>query len=121
MWTTKFAQACCLCITWRGKGGLQSTYIPRAGHGLWTTLVSTLLLTSLFPYLTTRPLDDDYAAYKLAVAFEKPANVTDFLLERGLRAPFTLFNDETGFKEARNADGSWTGEDNGWTEGSYPF
>jgi len=31
--------------------------------------------------------------------------------------PFTLFNDATGFMEARNADGSWAGEDNGWTEG----
>jgi Glycosyl hydrolase family 92 len=34
-----------------------------------------------------------------------------------MRAPFTLYNDETGFMEARNADGSWAGEDRGWTEG----
>ena len=34
-----------------------------------------------------------------------------------MRTPFTLFNDATGFMEARNADGSWAGEDNGWTEG----
>jgi putative alpha-1,2-mannosidase len=34
-----------------------------------------------------------------------------------MSASFTLFNDETGFMEARNADGSWAGEDEGWTEG----
>ena len=61
--------------------------------------------------------DDDYAAYVLARELGKPANVTNFLLERALRTPFTLFNDATGFMEARNADGSWAGEDNGWTEG----
>jgi putative alpha-1,2-mannosidase len=51
------------------------------------------------------------------VALGKPANITDFLLQRALGAPFTLFNNETGFMEARNADGSWAGADNGWTEG----
>ena len=66
--------------------------------------------------------DDDYAAYVLARELGKPANVTNFLLERALRTPFTLFNDATGFMEARNADGSWAGEDNGWTEGKrLPF
>ncbi|KAF8972048.1 glycoside hydrolase family 92 protein [Flammula alnicola] len=41
-----------------------------------------------------------------------------------MTSPFTLFNDATGFMEARNADGSWAGEDNGWTEGdkwAYSF
>ncbi|KAF9567664.1 glycoside hydrolase family 92 protein [Agrocybe pediades] len=75
----------------------------------------------------SRTLDyayDDYAAYVLARQLGKPKNVTDFLLERSMRAPFTLFNDATGFMEARNADGSWAGEDNGWTEGdkwAYSF
>ncbi|KAG5652187.1 hypothetical protein H0H81_005986 [Sphagnurus paluster] len=75
----------------------------------------------------SRTLDyayDDYAAYKLAVALGKPEEITSFLLERSLRAPFTLFNSDTGFMEARNADGSWAGEDNGWTEGdkwAYSF
>jgi putative alpha-1,2-mannosidase len=71
--------------------------------------------------LIDSPADDDYAAYKLALALGKPANITDFLLERALKAPFTLFNNETGFMEARNADGSWAGEDNGWTEGMFPL
>ncbi|PPQ88893.1 hypothetical protein CVT25_009128 [Psilocybe cyanescens] len=75
----------------------------------------------------SRTLDyayDDYAAYVLARELGKPENVTNFLLERSMRAPFTLFNDATGFMEARNADGSWAGEDNGWTEGdkwAYSF
>ena len=67
------------------------------------------------PHRNTK--DDDYAAYVLARELGKPANVTNFLLERALKTPFTLFNDATGFMEARNADGSWAGEDNGWTEG----
>ncbi|KAG6887028.1 hypothetical protein C0995_002298 [Termitomyces sp. Mi166 len=75
----------------------------------------------------SRTLDyayDDYATYKLAISLGKPSNTTDFLLERSLRAPFTLFNTETGFMEARNADGTWAGEDRGWTEGdkwAYSF
>jgi len=75
----------------------------------------------------SRTLDyayDDYAAYKLAVALGKPDNLTNFLLERSLKAPFTIFNANTGFMEARNADGSWAGEDAGWTEGdkwAYSF
>ncbi|KAH9483275.1 putative glycosidase [Psilocybe cubensis] len=75
----------------------------------------------------SRTLDyayDDYAAYVLARELGKPENVTNFLLERAMRAPFTLFNDATGFMEARNADGSWAGDDNGWTEGdkwAYSF
>ncbi len=35
-----------------------------------------------------------------------------------------IFNNETGFMEARNANGSWAGQDAGWTEGdmwAYTF
>jgi putative alpha-1,2-mannosidase len=66
-------------------------------------------------------IDDDYAAYKLGVALGKPLNVTSFLLERAMRTPFTLFNADTGFMEARNQDGSWAAEDRGWTEGMFTF
>jgi putative alpha-1,2-mannosidase len=41
-----------------------------------------------------------------------------------MSSSFSLFNDKTGFMEARNADGSWAGEDEGWTEGdkwAYTF
>ncbi|KAF9010151.1 glycoside hydrolase family 92 protein [Cyathus striatus] len=75
----------------------------------------------------SRTLDyayDDYAAYVLARELGKPENVTNFLLDRSMKAPFTIFNSESGFMEARNADGSWAGEDEGWTEGdkwAYSF
>jgi putative alpha-1,2-mannosidase len=38
--------------------------------------------------------------------------------------PGALFNNATGFMEARNANGTWAGPDNGWTEGdkwAYSF
>lgn len=66
-------------------------------------------------------IDDDYAAYKLGVALGKPHNVTSFLLERAMRAPFTIFNIDTGFMEARNENGNWAGADRGWTEGLSTF
>lgn len=63
--------------------------------------------------------DDDYAAYVLALHLGKPQTITDFLYERAMRTPFLIYNNATGFMEARNADGSWAGPDNGWTEGMY--
>lgn len=66
----------------------------------------------------TRALDDDHAAYKLALALKKPDNITSFLLQRSFTAPFTLYNSDTGFMEAKNANGTLAGPDNGWTEGS---
>ncbi|GLB33162.1 putative glycosyl hydrolase family 92 [Lyophyllum shimeji] len=75
----------------------------------------------------SRTLDyayDDYAAYKLAHALGKPESITNLLLQRSMNAPFTLFNNATGFMEARNANGSWAGEKRGWTEGdkwAYSF
>jgi len=62
-------------------------------------------------------LDDDYAAHVLAKELGKPE--ANFLLERSQRAPFTLWNEKTGFFEARNADDTWAGEDRGWTEGKF--
>ena len=41
-----------------------------------------------------------------------------------MTAPFTIFNHDTGFMEARNASGAWAGQDAGWTEGdmwAYTF
>jgi putative alpha-1,2-mannosidase len=49
----------------------------------------------------------------------KPDNITSFLLNRSQRAPFTLYNNDTSFMEARNSDGSFAGPDSGWTEGAY--
>ena len=61
--------------------------------------------------------DDDYAAARLAWALGKPEETVNFLLRRSLDAPFTIWNPETKFMEARNADGGFAGQDAGWTEG----
>lgn len=53
-----------------------------------------------------------------------PHNSSDFFDERSNQASFSLFNPSTGFMEARNADGTWAGQDEGWTEGdmwAYTF
>lgn len=76
--------------------------------------VTRLLLTSFVP---VNP-DDDFAVSVVAKAMGQPENVTSFLFNRSQNAPFTLYNNETGFMEARNANGSFAGPDNGWTEGS---
>lgn len=61
--------------------------------------------------------DDDYAVYKLAQALNKSSEIIERFYKRAKLNPFLIFNDETGFMEARNQDGSWAGEDRGWTEG----
>ena len=51
-------------------------------------------------------------------------NDAAFFRARAFSAPFTIFNNDTGFMEARNADGAWAGQDEGWTEGdmwAYTF
>jgi len=67
------------------------------------------MILSLYP-------DDDYAVSTLAAALNKSADA-EFFRNRAMASPFTIFNSETGFMEARNADGSWAGQDAGWTEG----
>lgn len=60
----------------------------------------------------------------LASALNKTPSEAAFFRARALAAPFTLFNGETGFMEARNADGAWAGPTEGWTEGdmwAYTF
>lgn len=70
------------------------------------------------------PTDDDYALYRLAAALGKPSAVVTALHDRAMSAPLTLFNNATGFMEARTASGAWAGPDAGWTEGdkwAYSF
>jgi putative alpha-1,2-mannosidase len=61
--------------------------------------------------------DEDYCVYKIAQIMAKPDNITNFLYQRSQNNPFTIWNNDTGFMEARNADGSWAGPDACWTEG----
>ncbi|KAI0773496.1 glycoside hydrolase family 92 protein [Fomes fomentarius] len=97
------------------RAGLSSVY---ATHG-WVA-------DDVHSESASRTLDyayDDYAASALAAALSKDEWTTK-LRERAFAAPFTIFNNDTGFMEARNTDGSWAGQDAGWTEGdmwAYTF
>ncbi|EKM76066.1 hypothetical protein AGABI1DRAFT_63655 [Agaricus bisporus var. burnettii JB137-S8] len=103
-------------VDYEARAGLSSSYNVE-GKG-WVA-------DDLHSESASRTLDyayDDYAAYVLAKELGKPE--AEFLLERSKRTPFTLWNEKTGFFEARNDDGSWAGEDRGWTEGdkwAYSF
>ncbi|KZV62978.1 glycoside hydrolase family 92 protein [Peniophora sp. CONT] len=74
----------------------------------------------------SRTLDyayDDYAVSVVA-AYVSHTSDAEFFLNRSMTAPFTIFNNATGFMEARSANGSWAGQDAGWTEGdmwAYSF
>ncbi|KAF8261269.1 glycosyl hydrolase family 92-domain-containing protein [Lactarius quietus] len=74
----------------------------------------------------SRTLDyayDDYAISVFAGLLGKSQD-SHFFQNRSTFAPSTIFNNATGFMEARNASGAWAGPDNGWTEGdkwAYSF
>ncbi|OSD01869.1 glycoside hydrolase family 92 protein [Trametes coccinea BRFM310] len=97
------------------RAGLSSVY---ATHG-WVA-------SDIHSEAASRTLDyayDDYAVSVLASALGKDADAK-FFRNRAFSAPFTIFNNATGFMEARNANGSWAGQDAGWTEGdmwAYTF
>ncbi|KAI0751924.1 glycoside hydrolase family 92 protein [Daedaleopsis nitida] len=97
------------------RAGLSSVY---ATHG-WVA-------SDIHSEAASRTLDyayDDYAASALAAAVSEEEWATK-LRERAFAAPFSIFNNETGFMEARNASGAWAGQGAGWTEGdmwAYTF
>ncbi|TCD66218.1 hypothetical protein EIP91_001665, partial [Steccherinum ochraceum] len=74
----------------------------------------------------SRTLDyayDDFAVGTLAALLNKTSDA-EFFLNRSRTTTFSIFNQDTGFMEARNANGSWAGQDAGWTEGdmwAYTF
>lgn len=61
--------------------------------------------------------DDDYAASFVA-SWAKAYEDAELLRQRSSNWK-NLFNNRTGFIEARNSDGSWAGEGAGWTEGDH--
>ena len=70
-----------------------------------------------------RRTDDDWAVATLAELLGYTENAT-FFRNRAQTSPFSIYNNATGFMEARNANGSWAGQDEGWTEGdmwAYTF
>lgn len=69
----------------------------------------------------SRTLDyayDDHAAAIIATHLSLPASTIDLLRNRSLSYK-NMWNAEKGFMESRNSDGSWAGEDEGWTEGDH--
>ena len=67
--------------------------------------------------------DDDFAVSVVAAYVNETADA-EFFRNRSMTAPFIIFNNATGFMEARNASGAWAGPDEGWTEGdkwAYTF
>ena len=116
----RFARVLILSI--RRKAGSRMTFTPKPLHAPSTTLVSLHLAfngTSAHHIL----LDDDHAVAALALALNKTSTST-FLKSRSLTSPKSIFNNATGFMEARNLSGAWAGQDAGWTEGdmwAYTF
>ncbi|KAF8707239.1 hypothetical protein AX14_013672 [Amanita brunnescens Koide BX004] len=105
-------------VDYEVRAGLSSVYdTPRKG---WVA-------DDIHSESASRTLDyayDDYAAAMLARALGKPDETVDFLLRRAMEAPFSIWNSETKFMEARNANGSFAGQTAGWTEGdmwAYSF
>ena len=81
-------------------------------------------MTSTTPFAFNLPsVDDDYAVSVFASLLGKTHDAA-ILRKRGKDNPFKIFNNATGFMEARNANGTWAGDDAGWTEGdkwAYSF
>jgi len=101
--------------------------IPNQAPGPSTTLVSpglasftvfsvTLWFAEQEEELMMTP-DDDWAASLVARQLGE-TEIADHLLARSSSWK-NLFNNATGFMEARNSDGSWAGEEVGWTEGDH--
>lgn len=61
--------------------------------------------------------DDDYAA-SLVADWAGATEEAEVLRRRSSNWK-NLFNNETGFIEARYSNGSWAGEGAGWTEGDH--
>ena len=60
---------------------------------------------------------DDWCVAQVAKSVGKMAEY-EFFLKRSLNYEH-LFNASTGFMQAKNSDGSWAGEKEGWTEGDH--
>jgi predicted alpha-1,2-mannosidase len=60
---------------------------------------------------------DDWCVAQIAKKLGKTAEY-EFFLKRSLNYEH-VFNSATGFMQAKNSDGSWAGEKDGWTEGDH--
>jgi len=68
----------------------------------------------------SRTLEDAYDDWCVAQVAKSLGNTKDyrFFLDRSLNYKH-IFNPATGFMQAKNSDGSWAGEKDGWTEGDH--
>jgi len=102
-------------VDFEARAGLSSVYADRG----WVA-------SDIHSEAGSRTLDygyDDFAVSVLATALNKTADAA-FFHNRSIESPFSIFNSDTNFMEARNADGSFAGPDAGWTEGdkwTYTF
>jgi predicted alpha-1,2-mannosidase len=60
---------------------------------------------------------DDWCVAQVAKSLGK-MDEYEFFLKRSLNYEH-VFNPKTGFMQAKNSDGSWAGENEGWTEGDH--
>lgn len=106
------------------KAGLRMIFIRKLapGHSIMRVCYSIIWYSSPLLILHLGS-DDDHAVSILAGLLNKSSDAA-FFHNRAVTNPFTLYNHDTGFMEARNANGSWAGPDSGWTEGdkwAYSF
>ena len=68
----------------------------------------------------SRTLEDAYDDWCVAQVAKKLGKTAEyeFFLKRSLHYE-NLFNVKTGFMQAKNSDGAWAGENEGWTEGDH--
>ncbi len=68
----------------------------------------------------SRTLEDAYDDWCVAQIAKKLGKIGEyeFFLKRSLNYEH-VFNAATGFMQAKNSDGSWAGEKDGWTEGDH--
>ncbi len=68
----------------------------------------------------SRTLEDAYDDWCVAQVAKRLGKTADyeFFLKRSLNYEH-VFNAKTGFMQAKNSDGSWAGEKEGWTEGDH--
>ncbi|KAK5135647.1 hypothetical protein LTR08_004948 [Meristemomyces frigidus] len=94
-------------------------YTPDEGRAGLTSYMSIgYVANDLWAESASRTLDyafDDYAAS--VVAEHAGDNSTAAALKHRSQNYHTIYNAETTFMEAKNANGTWAGSEQGWTEG----
>ncbi|WP_263356987.1 GH92 family glycosyl hydrolase [Acidicapsa ligni] len=93
---------------YEARGGL--TYLKQLGY----------VPTDKTAEAASRTLEDSYDDWCVAQVAKALGKTSDyeFFLKRSLNYQH-IFNKQTGFMQAKNSDGSWADEKDGWTEGDH--